>query len=266
MDHYAVFGNPVSHSLSPTIHSLFAKQFGHEIDYQAILVEPGEFKSTTDNFFSRGGLGLSITVPFKQDAYEFADVITDRAKQAEAVNTLSYDGKQTLGDNTDGIGLVNDLLNNHLVEIQDRSVLVLGAGGAVKGILGPMIDQHPESIAICNRTVSKAETLADKFNASAVSYDQLHNQSFDIVINGTSSSLQNQLPPIPETVFNKAAVSYDMMYSNEPTIFQSWSRRCGVKRAYDGLGMLVEQAAEAFYIWRGVQPDTKQIIEQLRKL
>ncbi len=268
IDHYAVFGNPISHSLSPKIHSLFAEQCNQSIDYQATLVEEGKFDEAAYHFFQQGGKGFNITVPFKEDAYKYADQLTERAKLAGAVNTLSYDGEKCLGDNTDGIGLVNDLTKNHQVDLNGKSILILGAGGAVRGVLGPLLEQQPKSITICNRTVSKAQALADLFNDEnkvvAQNYDALVNQTFDVVINGTSSSLHKELLPLPETIFNGHATSYDMMYSKETTVFQEWSLQHGAEKALDGLGMLVEQAAEAFFIWRGFRPDTHYIINDLK--
>lgn len=265
IDHYAVFGNPITHSLSPKIHSLFAAQSQQSIDYQAILVEEGKFDEAAYHFFQQGGKGFNITVPFKEDAFHYADELTARAKLAGAVNTLSYDGQKCIGDNTDGIGLVNDLTINHDVKLTDKKILILGAGGAVKGVLGPLLEQQPKSITICNRTVSKAESLAKLFNddkdrVDAQGYEDLGNQSFDIVINGTSSSLNNELLPIPDSIFNENSISYDMMYSKEATVFQKWSLEFGAEKALDGLGMLIEQAAEAFYLWRGVRPETKPVI------
>lgn len=267
-DQYAVFGNPISHSLSPAIHSLFAQQCDQAIEYKAIKVEIDRFAETTDEFFQNGGLGLSITVPFKEQAYEFVNRLTDRAERAGAVNTILFDGEYTIGDNTDGVGLVNDLMNNHKAVIQNKKILILGAGGAVKGVLGPLLEQSPLSITICNRTVSKAEELAKVFSSmftiDALSYEALTAYSFDIVINGTSTSLHGQLPPLPNALFNPDAISYDMMYSKQHTVFQQWSLNKGALYAVDGLGMLVEQAAEAFNLWRGIRPETGPVIQTLR--
>ena len=265
-DRYAVFGNPVAHSLSPQIHSMFAEQLDQALEYEAILVELDQFEPSTEKFFLNGGKGLSITIPFKEQAFAFANQLTPRAELAGAVNTLSYDGQCVLGDNTDGIGLVNDIVQNHQRVLKDKDVLILGAGGSVRGILGPLAEQSPHQITICNRTLSKAEALVTLFEhvecLHAVTYSDLTDSKFDVVINATSTSLHGLLPPLPESIFATAALSYDLMYSQEHTVFQQWSEDHGAEMAVDGLGMLVEQAAEAFYLWRGLRPQTQTVIEQ----
>ena len=269
-DNYCVMGNPVSHSLSPVIHTLFAEQTGEPVHYQAIQVDIGDFENTLDRFRLAGGKGLNITLPFKPDAYRCADELTDRARMAGAVNTVRFDADgRVCGDNTDGIGLVTDITVNHAVSINGRRILILGAGGAVQGILGPVLEQQPDSLVIANRTVSKAKALVELFPVTAglqaCGFDQLAGQSFDIVLNATSASLQSDVPPLPDSIFNKGALSYDLMYSSQPTVFQEWSEAHGAAISLDGLGMLVEQAAEAFYIWRGVRPETRPVIEALRQ-
>ncbi len=268
IDQYAVFGNPVSHSLSPQIHSLFAQQCGQSLSYKAIEVQLDQFSQTANDFFQQGGKGVNITVPFKQDAYAFATVLSDRAKQAGAVNTLFLDADNYFGDNTDGAGIVYDLIENHQIEINHKKILIVGAGGAVRGVLGPLLEQAPESITICNRTFSKAEYLAQLFSDSitvvAKQFADIAGMSFDIVINGTSASLNDQLPPLPEKLFVRDGISYDMMYSKAATLFQTWSREQGAGQAFDGLGMLVEQAAESFEIWRNIRPDTRPVLKTLR--
>lgn len=264
-----MMGHPVSHSLSPAIHMLFAEQTGEPVFYQAIAVEPGDFRNVLLQFRDAGGKGLSITLPFKPDAFAVSEQLTQRARQAGAVNTIWFDGEARVhGDNTDGIGLVTDIRDNQGIPIGGRRILILGAGGAVQGILGPLIAEAPACIVIANRTVSKARDLVNAFagdgELSARGFDELAGESFDIVINGTSASLNAAVPPIPACVFADDALAYDLMYSTEATVFQSWSRDHGAGRSLDGLGMLVEQAAEAFYIWRGVRPQTQPVIAMLR--
>ena len=266
---YAVMGNPVSHSKSPRIHAMFAHEFHHNIEYSAIQVDPGGFRQAVDQFRAAGGSGLNITVPFKQDAFRLVDHMSERAQLAGAINTLRFEADgRVFGDNTDGAGLVHDLLHNLGMAIKDRSILVLGAGGAVRGVLGPLLKQHPATVMIANRTVSKARELAREFaahgNAAACGFDELRGKHYDMVINGTAASLQGEVPPLPETIFARDALAYDMMYADKPTAFMEWAELHGAGRVVDGLGMLVEQAAESYFIWRGVRPQTRQVIEKLR--
>lgn len=268
-DQYAVFGNPVAHSKSPRIHALFAEQTYQDLEYKKILVERGHFSHEANKFFEKGGAGLNITVPFKLDAFEFSDVLSDRAKQAGAVNTLMKmpDGK-IFGDNTDGCGLVRDLTKNLKWNIKNKLILILGAGGAVRGILDPLLAEQPLGITIVNRTVEKAHDLARLFSTSSVKssgYDDVEIESFDLIINGSSASLSGDLPPINTTGLRASTCCYDMMYSKNPTVFMDWAISFGSKNVSDGLGMLVEQAAESFTIWRGVKPNTKSVIEIIRK-
>jgi len=269
LDRYAVFGNPIKHSKSPQIHTLFAQQTGQALTYTAELAEISQFDSAVNDFIKNNGKGLNITVPFKEDAWQLADRHSDRARRAGAVNTLKLEQDGGLyGDTTDGIGLVQDLLQNHNIQIKDKRILIIGAGGAVRGVLEAILEQQPDSLLITNRTRNKALKLAGDFsdlgNISGCGLDELENKKFDIVINGTSASLQGDLPPIPGEVFNAGACSYDMMYAAQATVFMQWSKENGATQVFDGLGMLVEQAAEAFYIWRGVKPETASVIEQIR--
>jgi shikimate dehydrogenase len=266
IDNYAVFGNPIEHSKSPLIHNLFAKQTEEKLIYKAKLVAHNNFKNTVIDFYNAGGKGLNITVPFKQEAWQLVNQLQPRAKLAGAVNTIWFNKQgDIIGDNTDGIGLVRDLINNHQQTIYHKKVLILGAGGAVRGVLTPILAEKPINLTIANRTVSKAEELVNLFskanNLSYSSYAELELQKFDIIINGTSSSLQGQLPPLPNNILADNAIVYDMMYANQPTIFMKWGKNQGAKFAIDGLGMLIEQAAEAFFIWRGVRPNTKVVIQ-----
>jgi shikimate dehydrogenase len=267
---YAVMGNPVAHSKSPVIHKQFAHQFGHDIEYTALWVDTDGFAEAVQQFRAEGGKGLNVTVPFKLEAFRLADNLSDRARLAGAVNTLRFepDGK-IFGDNTDGAGLVHDLTKNLNVHLRGRKILVLGAGGAVRGVLGPLLKQNPALLVIANRTVSRANELAKTFaqfgKVEAVGYDALVGKRFDVVINGTSASLKGEMPPLPVNVFASNAVAYDMMYGDRPTPFLEWSMLHGAETAADGLGMLVEQAAESYLLWRGVRPDTKHVIAALRK-
>lgn len=267
---YAVMGNPVRHSKSPAIHTEFARQCGIALEYRAIEVESGSFARAVEEFRAAGGQGLNITVPFKLEAYQLADERSARAELAGAVNTLKFESSGTVyGDNTDGVGLVRDLATNHAIALKGKRVLVLGAGGAVRGILGPLLQQGIGSVVIANRTVSKATELAHAFAAhgdvSSCGFDVLHGQRFDIVINGTAASLRAEVPPLPDELFAGQAVAYDLMYGDQPMPFMIWAREHSAARVTDGLGMLVEQAAESFLLWHGVRPQTGPVIEHLRQ-
>lgn len=268
VDHYAVMGNPIEHSKSPRIHAMFAESVGHKLSYNAQLVPVDDFEEAVKRFFDNGGyLGLSVTVPFKEQAWQLSTVRTGRAEKAGAVNTLWMDEQGTLnGDNTDGLGLVRDLTVNNSVSIKGAKVLVLGAGGAVRGVLEPILAEQPSELVIANRTFSKAETLAGLFPEQPVKasgFSELKG-SFDIIINGTSASLHGDLPPVPATVIAASTCCYDMMYSASNTVFNRWALGQGAGAVIDGLGMLVEQAAEQFAIWRGVRPETIPVLEMLR--
>ncbi|MEK9712266.1 MAG: shikimate dehydrogenase [Thalassolituus sp.] len=267
-DLYAVVGNPIAHSKSPDIHNAFAEQTGEDIFYKALLAPLDGFEEEVQRFLEHGGSGLNVTVPFKENAYRMADELTPRAQRAQAVNTLKRleDGR-LLADNTDGAGLVRDITVNHSVNLEGRRILLLGAGGAVRGVLQPLLEQKPAGIVIANRTVSKAEALAADFadlgRVSACGFADVEG-SFDVIINGTSASLAGELPPIPETCIHQNTTTYDMMYGNQITVFNKWAENCGALRTIDGLGMLVEQAAEAFFLWRGVRPQTARLMQSLR--
>jgi shikimate dehydrogenase len=248
---------------------VFAEQTQQNIFYQAIQVDDGKFKAALKDFQAQGGKGLNITVPFKGDAWEISENRSNRAERALAVNTIRFDDAgNIIGDNTDGVGLIRDLTINHDILIKHKDILILGAGGAVRGILDPLFDSEAGRVTIANRTVSRAEKLADIFSdrgdISACGYDELVGRSFDIVINGTSASLQGEVPPLPENLLKDNACCFDMMYSMSDTPFVSWAKAHGATEAFDGLGMLVEQAAESFFIWRGVRPETGSIIDLLK--
>ncbi|MFL0811232.1 MAG: shikimate dehydrogenase [Agarilytica sp.] len=270
-DKYAVFGNPIEHSLSPTIHAEFAKQFGKTIDYQKQYVELGSFPKTTSDFFSGAGKGLNITVPFKQEAYTFANVLSARAKAAGAVNTLVLqENKQVLGENTDGFGLVNDMKERLGWSLENASVLVVGAGGAVRGVLLPLLNESPQQVVVVNRTLEKAQMLAEQFHANgniqAGRFEDLKNINggFDIIINGTSASLGGDIPPLDASLITAQTCVYDMVYGKALTPFLKWAKDQGAKEVADGLGMLVGQAAESFRLWFGKRPEISPVIELLR--
>ena len=268
-DRYAAIGNPIAHSRSPRIHALFAQHVGHAIEYGLILGEPGRFREAVDRFRAAGGCGLNVTVPFKLDAFEIATERTERAAQAGAVNTLAFDGARIVGDNTDGAGLVRDIVHNHGFAIAGKRVLLMGAGGAARGVALPLLDERPASLAIANRTVEKARALAQRFATRAIDvrgggYDTFASERFDLVINATSASLDRQLPPLPVHAFTAGSLAYDLVYGEAAHPFLAYARARGASAAVDGLGMLVEQAAESFRLWRGVRPPTAPVLERLR--
>jgi shikimate dehydrogenase len=269
VDRYAVFGNPIKHSRSPQIHTAFAAQTGQQLSYRAHLVELGAFDAAARAFFSEGGKGLNVTVPFKLDAFAFAAELSGRARRAGAVNTLAQQDDGTIyGDNTDGVGLVRDIVENLGWQLAERRILIVGAGGAVRGILEPLLRHQPDLVVIANRTVEKAQQLARSFGdlgeVRACRFEGLAGNQFDLVVNATSASLAGELPPLPGDILNDGCCCYDLMYGAEPTPFMVWAASEMAWAVADGLGMLVEQAAEAFCIWRGVRPDTRPVIEILR--
>ncbi|MCG6871873.1 MAG: shikimate dehydrogenase [Gammaproteobacteria bacterium] len=265
---FAVMGNPVEHSKSPAIHARFARQCGIRLEYDRIQVDPGGFAQALDHFRARGGNGLNITVPFKLEAWSLADRRSPRAELAGAVNTLRFDDDGLFGDNTDGVGLVRDLVENLRCPLAGRRILVLGAGGAARGILGPLLEARPEALRIANRTVSRAHELAERFAThgpvTAGGLDQLNGAGFDVVINATAASLDGALPKIPPSVFAANGLACDLMYGDQPTAFLAWAADQGVTRLADGLGMLVEQAAESFLVWLKRRPLTKDVLVELR--
>lgn len=265
-DRYAVIGHPVAHSKSPQIHARFAAQTGQDLIYERLLAPLDGFGATVHAFASQGGKGLNVTVPFKLEAHSIATLLTERARAAGAVNTLKFDGAVILGDNTDGVGLVSDILHNAGVGLAGKRVLLLGAGGAARGVILPLLGAHPAELVIANRTRSKAADLAQRFGAKGPilggDFSGLQG-TFDVVVNATSASLSAELPPIAPAVFGAGALAYDMMYGKEPTVFMRFAAQHGAT-VRDGLGMLVEQAAESFFVWRGVRPDTAAVFAELR--
>ena len=267
-DHYAVIGSPIRHSKSPKIHTLFAEQTNQSLEYMAQEVVPERFKASVSKFFKEGGKGLNCTLPLKELAWAYADFSTDRAELSKAVNTLALQEDGTvMGDNTDGCGLVTDLIVNNQVQIKGSRVLILGAGGACRGILAPILEQSPHDLMLANRTPQKARDLAVEFclqgEIEGCGFADLKCQQFDLIINATSSSLNDDMPPLPVDILAENGVCYDLAYGNRPTTFVRWGIMRNAKKSLDGLGMLVEQAAEAFYIWRKVRPDTKPVIDAL---
>jgi shikimate dehydrogenase len=268
-DCYAVMGNPIAHSKSPLIHRLFAEQTGQKLCYEALLVERDSFAQAVAAFLIKGGKGLNITVPFKQEAWEIADELSDRARRAGAVNTLLMRDKGALyGDNTDGVGLVRDLTRNLGIVLQGKQLLILGAGGATRGVLTPLLERQPSAVHIANRTVQRAFELADAFADLGILHasglDDIPVRHYDLIINATAAGLQNKVPDLPAGIISADSCCYDMMYATEPTAFVRYAVEHGSPCAYDGLGMLVEQAAESFRLWRGVTPDTAPVIARLR--
>ena len=268
-DRYAVFGNPVAHSLSPRIHAAFARQSGQDMRYEAREVVLGEFQQAAEAFFQKGGAGLNITLPFKEEAATFAATLGEHARRAGAVNTLRRlkDGR-IAGENTDGTGLLRDLLDNLGWSVAERRLLLLGAGGAVRGILPVLLDQKPARLVLANRTLSKAEQLAADITGTVKTevcrYEELGGQDFDLIIQGTSAGLSGAVPPLPGDLLLERACCYDLSYGAGAEPFLQRAQKAGATQRADGLGMLVEQAAEAFHLWRRVRPDTGAVIQALR--
>ncbi len=269
MDRYAVVGNPVAHSKSPQIHEAFARATGQAITYERILAPIGGFAAVAERFAQEGGRGLNVTVPFKLDALAVAARASERAQAAGACNTLVREGAAWFADNTDGAGIVHDLTVNLGVALQSADVLVLGAGGAARGILLPLFDQRPGAVTLSNRTMAKAQELAERFGhrgpLRAVAPQALAGRRFDLVINATSAGLHADAAwPWPDGLFAPHAFAYDMLYGDAPTAFLRWAGGQGAARGADGLGMLIEQAAESFRLWRGVRPATAPVFDLLR--
>lgn len=271
-DKYAVIGNPISHSKSPLIHRMFAEQTGQDISYEAIEAPLDGFAATIERLRAEGYKGCNVTVPFKSEAWGLG-APTIRALDANAVNTLKFENAHVTGDNTDGIGLVTDIEKNLRIPLTGKHILLIGAGGAAYGVLHPLLEIRPASLVIYNRTLEKAVSLKKRieqheefrfFAVEAAEFGTLKNRQFDVVINATSAGLTDSTIPLPETIFAQGALAYDMMYGRE-TPFMAFARQHGARVA-DGLGMLVEQAAEAFFIWRGVRPDTRPVLEKLRAI
>ena len=272
-DKYAVIGNPIAHSKSPQIHRMFAEQSAQDISYEAILAPLDGFSLAVNNFFNQDGKGANVTLPFKVEAFFSADKKSQRAQNAVAANTLMLSNGEFFADNTDGVGLIRDIQSNLGISIADRRVLLIGAGGAAQGVLYPLLEQGPSLLHVANRTKEKAEVfittpelaeIIGRIEVRARALSDLCGQQYDVVINATSASLKDEMPDVPKTIFAPGALAYDMMYGKE-TPFMKFARANGAAIVTDGLGMLVEQAAESFFIWRGVRPDTAPVIAALRK-
>ena len=268
IDRYGVMGYPVSHSRSPVIHQLFALQTGEHLRYELLEVAPEKLELAVRQFQRTGGKGLNITVPHKSAVAALCDQLSERAEQAGAVNTLAFQDGETFGDNTDGIGLTRDLEVNLGVSLRGARILILGAGGATQGIAGPLLERRPAELVIANRTLARAESLVARFAAterlSACAFDAVPDgEPFELVINATSAGLKGEVPPWPATAIGQATVCYDLSYGARATPFCEWARAQGAASAVMGWGMLVEQAAESFHLWRGVRPDTGPVLKQL---
>jgi shikimate dehydrogenase len=269
-DPYGVVGHPVGHSLSPFIHGMFARETGQAMSYRLYDVSPAEFAGFVAGFFDRGGRGLNVTLPHKIVAVEAANELTSRAAHAAAVNTLALrDDGTILGDNTDGAGLVRDLCDNLGLVITRRRLLVIGAGGATRGVLAPLLGLSPTIVVIANRTPDRAQALAAAFTdlgvTQGVGFEDVGDEPFDLVINATSASLSGDIPPLPEGAIGRGTVCYDLAYGRAATAFVDWARARGCAQALQGLGMLVEQAAESFRLWRGMRPTTRPVLAALRQ-
>jgi shikimate dehydrogenase len=260
-DRYAVIGNPVAHSKSPSIHAEFARATGQDIHYGRIEAPLDGFAQAVERWCLDGGKGLNVTLPFKHEAFRLCARVSDRARLAQVVNTMRFD--DSFGDNTDGIGLIRDFSENVNLPLKGKIVLLLGAGGAAQGVVGALLEAGVARLVIANRTVSRAQALAARFSAaSACSYDALGGERFEVVINATSAGLAHESPPLPKKLLGKGILAYDMVYGRE-TPFLAAAREAGA-RTCDGLGMLVEQAAESFFLWRGVRPATRPVLAKLR--
>ncbi|MDH3613491.1 MAG: shikimate dehydrogenase [Gammaproteobacteria bacterium] len=268
MDRYGVMGYPVSHSRSPVIHRLFAIQTGQEMQYELLQVAPEKLDIAIRQFQRTGGKGLNITVPHKSEVARLVDQMSERARTAGAVNTIAFRGGELYGDNTDGIGLLRDLNVNLGVNLEDAGILILGAGGATRGIIGPLLEMQPALLRIANRTIEKAQYLVDHFEkigpVAACRFDEVPvAEPYDLIINATSAGLHGDTPPYPEAAITENTFCYDLSYGLNTTPFSAWAREHGAKKSIMGWGMLVEQAAESFHLWRGIRPDTAPVLKQM---
>ena len=268
IDRYGVMGYPVSHSRSPVIHRLFALQTNQHIQYELLQVSPDKLETAVRQFQRTGGKGLNVTVPHKSEVAKLCDHLSERASTAGAVNTLSFRESEIHGDNTDGIGLLRDLAINQGITLEGANILILGAGGATRGIVGPLLEMQPSSLCIANRTIDKAHALAEHFShsgpVSACRFNMVPvSEDYDLIINATSAGVRGETPPYPEAALSERTFCYDLSYGLKPTPFSTWAREHGAARSVMGWGMLVEQAAESFHIWRGVRPDTAPVLKQM---
>jgi shikimate dehydrogenase len=268
-DRYCVFGNPVGHSQSPFIHAAFARQTGQDLEYRAIAAPVDGFSRAVEAFAAEGGKGANVTLPFKQEAYRLATRRTRRAEQAGAVNTLTFGNGEVSGDNTDGVGLLRDLTTRLNVPLRKRRILLLGAGGAARGVIGPLLGERPQSLTVANRAAARARALAECFAAlgpaEGCGYGELAGRAFDVVIDATSAGVSGALPALPQGLFAPGSLAYTMTYGPGETPFCVFAREQGAGVVSDGLGMLLAQAAESFFVWRGVRPDCAPVAELLRR-
>ncbi len=273
IDRYAVIGNPIAHSKSPIIHAEFARQTGQELHYGTLLAPLDGFVQEVSAFVKRGGRGLNITLPFKLEAFDLATEKSPRALDAGAVNTLKFVAESVIGDNTDGVGLVRDITKNIGFTIRGKRILLLGSGGAARGVIYPLLQEAPQSFTIVNRTAEKASQLIARYfeisffkriHLAALTFPELQNQAFDLVINATAASVSGESLPLPRDIFARGSLGYEMMYGKGRTPFMQFAREDGAAKVADGLGMLVEQAAESFFIWRGIRPDTQPVLTKLK--
>jgi shikimate dehydrogenase len=268
IDRYGVMGYPVSHSRSPVIHRLFAMQTKQDIQYELLQVSPEKLETAVRQFQRTGGKGLNITVPHKSEVTKLVDQMSGAAATAGAVNTITFEDGETRGDNTDGIGLLRDLNVNLGIKLGGANILILGAGGSTRGIIGPLLDMQPGSLRIANRTLGRAQALVDHFGklgpVTACRFNVVPvSEPYDLIINATSAGLHGDTPPYPEAAISENTFCYDLSYGLNPTPFSIWAREHGAAKSVMGWGMLVEQAAESFYIWRGVRPDTAPVLKQM---
>lgn len=261
-----VVGNPVAHSYSPAIHELFAKQFGDNISYEKIEIPMGEFESAIGDLIDEEYFGINVTIPFKVDAYRCSTKCSSQARQSRAVNTLTFQGGKILGENTDGSGFIRDLEERLKFTVKGMSILILGAGGGVRGILPALMDRQPKSVTVANRSTARASELCDEFGIQSILYDETGSENYDLIINATPTSLQNKAPLVSPFAFDSCTLAYDLVYAAAPTPFMELAKRGGAKEASDGLGMLVEQAADSYEIWMGHRPQTASVYEALRKM
>lgn len=269
IDRYGVMGYPVSHSRSPVIHRLFALQTQQNLQYELLQVSPENLETAVRQFQRTGGKGLNITVPHKSEVVRLVDQMSERAATAGAVNTLSFKGGEIHGDNTDGIGLLRDLAVNLGVSLDGANILILGAGGATRGIVGPLLEMQPASLRIANRTLGKAQILAEHFSRSgpvtACRFNVVPvSEPYDLIINATSAGLKGEAPPYPSAAITEKTFCYDLSYGLQPTPFSVWAKESGATQSVMGWGMLVEQAAESFHLWRGIRPETGPVLKQMK--
>jgi len=268
IDRYGVMGYPISHSRSPVIHRLFALQTGQDMQYELLQVSPEKLETAVRQFQRTGGKGLNVTVPHKSEVAKLVDQMSERASTAGAVNTIAFRGSEVYGDNTDGIGLLRDLSVNLGLHLEGANILILGAGGATRGIIGPLLEMQPAGLRIANRTLGKAQALADHFESqgpiTACRFNGVPvSEPYDLIINATSAGLQGDTPPYPEAAISENTLCYDLSYGLNPTPFSIWAREHGAAKSVMGWGMLVEQAAESFNLWRGIRPDTAPVLKQM---